>query len=233
MPATRTDVDLESRPRWPASRSTSARSTPRPFLDPRAARRAADRRRVPPARPTTWCRARTACRSGSTARRARRGRTPVPALAARRRLRHRRLPDGRPGARPLGGAARLRRGQRRLPARARASVPRRPRRRVRRAALGGGERRTARRRAGRIGVGGGSAGAGLAAALALLARDRGGPPLAFQYLDAPALDDRMATPSSGWRTRRSGPPRRTASPGAPTWVRAAAMSRLRRAGARR
>jgi acetyl esterase/lipase len=50
----------------------------------------------------------------------------------------------------------------------------------------------------RIGVGGGSAGAGLAAALALLARDRGGPPLAFQYLDAPALDDRMATPSSGW-----------------------------------
>ena len=50
----------------------------------------------------------------------------------------------------------------------------------------------------RTGVGGGSAGAGIAAALALLARDRGGPAIAFQYLDAPALDDRMATPSSGW-----------------------------------
>jgi acetyl esterase len=45
----------------------------------------------------------------------------------------------------------------------------------------------------RLGVGGESAGAGLAAALTLLARDRGGPALAFQYLDHPQLDDRLQT----------------------------------------
>jgi len=48
----------------------------------------------------------------------------------------------------------------------------------------------------RIGVHGISAGGGLAAALALLARDRGGPSLAFQLLDCPMLDDRQQTVSS-------------------------------------
>jgi acetyl esterase len=47
----------------------------------------------------------------------------------------------------------------------------------------------------RIGVGGGSAGAGLAAATALLARDRGGPELRMQYLGIPELDDRLETHS--------------------------------------
>lgn len=47
----------------------------------------------------------------------------------------------------------------------------------------------------RIGIGGVSAGAGLAAATALLARDRGGPRLAFQLLDIPELDDRLQTDS--------------------------------------
>ncbi|MEA5360723.1 alpha/beta hydrolase [Amycolatopsis sp., V23-08] len=47
----------------------------------------------------------------------------------------------------------------------------------------------------RIGVGGESAGGGLAAATALLARDRGGPALRFQYLGIPELDDRLETPS--------------------------------------
>ena len=48
----------------------------------------------------------------------------------------------------------------------------------------------------RIGVAGISAGGGLAAALALLARDRGEVPLAFQLLDCPMLDDRQKTASS-------------------------------------
>jgi acetyl esterase/lipase len=48
----------------------------------------------------------------------------------------------------------------------------------------------------RIGVSGTSAGAGLAAALALLVRDRGELPLRFQLLDAPMIDDRQLTPSS-------------------------------------
>jgi acetyl esterase/lipase len=47
----------------------------------------------------------------------------------------------------------------------------------------------------RIGVYGLSAGGGLAAALALLARDRGDVPLAFVLLDCPMLDDRQQTPS--------------------------------------
>lgn len=47
----------------------------------------------------------------------------------------------------------------------------------------------------RIGVHGVSAGGGLAAALALLARDRGGPSLCFQALAVPELDDRLETPS--------------------------------------
>jgi acetyl esterase/lipase len=48
----------------------------------------------------------------------------------------------------------------------------------------------------RIGVSGTSAGAGLAAALALLARERGEVALRFQLLDAPMIDDRQVTPSS-------------------------------------
>jgi len=48
----------------------------------------------------------------------------------------------------------------------------------------------------RVGIGGSSAGGGLAAGLALLARERGGPPLRFQLLDCPMLDDRQVTWSS-------------------------------------
>lgn len=47
----------------------------------------------------------------------------------------------------------------------------------------------------RVGVGGQSAGGGLAAAVALLARDRGGPALCFQFLGIPELDHRLETPS--------------------------------------
>jgi acetyl esterase/lipase len=47
----------------------------------------------------------------------------------------------------------------------------------------------------RLGVSGESAGGGLAAAVTLLARDRGGPALCFQYLGIPELDDRLDTPS--------------------------------------
>lgn len=48
----------------------------------------------------------------------------------------------------------------------------------------------------RIGVYGQSAGGGLAAATALLARDRGGPSLVFQALIYPMLDDRSVQPST-------------------------------------
>ena len=48
----------------------------------------------------------------------------------------------------------------------------------------------------RIAVGGASAGGGLAAGTALLARDRGTPALVFQLLVYPMLDDRDATPST-------------------------------------
>jgi acetyl esterase len=47
----------------------------------------------------------------------------------------------------------------------------------------------------RVGVYGQSAGGGLAAALCLLVRDRGGPQLCFQFLGIPELDDRLETPS--------------------------------------
>jgi acetyl esterase/lipase len=47
----------------------------------------------------------------------------------------------------------------------------------------------------RIAIHGGSAGGGLCAALALLARDRSGPSIAFQYLGIPELDDRLTTSS--------------------------------------
>ncbi|WP_232835406.1 alpha/beta hydrolase [Actinocorallia populi] len=49
---------------------------------------------------------------------------------------------------------------------------------------------------GRVVVAGTSAGGGLAAAVSLLARDRGGPALAGQMLICPMLDDRNDTPSS-------------------------------------
>ncbi len=49
---------------------------------------------------------------------------------------------------------------------------------------------------GRIAVGGSSAGGNLAAAVALMARDRGEVLLAFQLLVYPCLDDRHTTPSS-------------------------------------
>ena len=59
----------------------------------------------------------------------------------------------------------------------------------------------------RIAVGGHSAGGGLAAAVALRARDEGGPPIRFQVLNEPGLDDRQETWSARtftatpWMTR--------------------------------
>ena len=47
----------------------------------------------------------------------------------------------------------------------------------------------------RIGIGGESAGGGISAGVALLARDRGGPALCVQFLGIPELDDRLATRS--------------------------------------
>ncbi len=48
---------------------------------------------------------------------------------------------------------------------------------------------------GRVALSGVSAGGGLAAATALLARDHGGPPVCFQMLQIPELDDRLQTGS--------------------------------------
>jgi acetyl esterase len=47
----------------------------------------------------------------------------------------------------------------------------------------------------RVSIGGESAGANLATLVALLARDRGGPPLVFQWLDVPGTDLTMTQPS--------------------------------------
>lgn len=58
----------------------------------------------------------------------------------------------------------------------------------------------------RIGIGGASAGGGLAAGLALLARDRGELPVAFQLLCYPMIDDRQTTESSGWEVPIWSPP---------------------------
>lgn len=52
----------------------------------------------------------------------------------------------------------------------------------------------------RVIVAGASAGGGLAAALSLLCRERGGPGLAGQLLLYPMLDDRCSTESSQWET---------------------------------
>ena len=49
--------------------------------------------------------------------------------------------------------------------------------------------------AGRLSVGGGSAGGALAAAVCLMARDRGGPAIGFQLLEIPVTDLTMAQPS--------------------------------------
>ena len=47
----------------------------------------------------------------------------------------------------------------------------------------------------RLAIAGQSAGGGLAAGLALMARDKGGPAIAYQLLEIPELDDRLDTPS--------------------------------------
>jgi acetyl esterase/lipase len=47
----------------------------------------------------------------------------------------------------------------------------------------------------RVAIGGDSAGAAFAAAVTLMARDRGGPRIALQVLTVPVTDDRMETPS--------------------------------------
>ena len=47
----------------------------------------------------------------------------------------------------------------------------------------------------RLAVSGGSAGGALSAALCLMARDRGGPRIAYQVLTIPVVDDRLDTPS--------------------------------------
>ncbi len=47
----------------------------------------------------------------------------------------------------------------------------------------------------KIAIGGSSAGGNLTAAVALMARDRGGPDVAFQMLICPVIDDRCKTPS--------------------------------------
>jgi len=47
----------------------------------------------------------------------------------------------------------------------------------------------------RLAIAGQSAGGGLAAALALVARDKGGPAICYQLLEIPELDDRLDTPS--------------------------------------
>ena len=48
----------------------------------------------------------------------------------------------------------------------------------------------------RISIGGGSAGGGLAAGLAIMARDSGGPSIRFQFLEYPMLDHRNDQPST-------------------------------------
>jgi acetyl esterase/lipase len=67
----------------------------------------------------------------------------------------------------------------------------------------------------RIGVGGESAGGGLAAGVALLARDRGGPRLCLQFLSIPELDDRLETESM--RTLGADSPITTTANGEISW----------------
>ena len=79
-------------------------------------------------------------------------------------------------------------------------------------------------------VGGQSAGGGLAAGSALLARDRGGPALCFQLLDIPELDDRLDTPSHAGLHRHAAvePAQRGAGAGAITSARATTGPTCRR-----
>jgi acetyl esterase/lipase len=63
----------------------------------------------------------------------------------------------------------------------------------------------------RIAVGGSSAGGTLAAAVAIMARDRSGPSLALQLLVYPALDDRLSTPSVNASQRSYGVTRKVLS----------------------
>jgi acetyl esterase/lipase len=58
----------------------------------------------------------------------------------------------------------------------------------------------------RIGIGGASAGGGLAAGLGLLARDRGEFPVFLQLLVYPMIDDRRTTASSSWEVPVWNPP---------------------------
>jgi acetyl esterase len=67
----------------------------------------------------------------------------------------------------------------------------------------------------RIGVGGESAGGGLAAGVALLARDRGGPRLCLQFLGIPELDDRLE--SGSMRTLGATSPITTIANGEISW----------------
>jgi acetyl esterase/lipase len=67
---------------------------------------------------------------------------------------------------------------------------------------------------GRIAVGGHAAGAGLAAAVALRTRDQHGPPIRFQLLNQPELDDRQET----WSARNfTGTPFMTRDKVAASW----------------
>ena len=73
---------------------------------------------------------------------------------------------------------------------------------------------------------GASAGGGLSAAVALLARDLGGPALCFQMLQIPELDDRLETPSmQKSSTRRCGTGRWQCRAGRPTSVTSTAPRR--------
>jgi acetyl esterase len=56
----------------------------------------------------------------------------------------------------------------------------------------------------RVGITGESAGGGLAAAVAQMARDRGGPKLAAQVLIYPMLDHRVGSSEDPWRNRHTG-----------------------------
>ena len=66
----------------------------------------------------------------------------------------------------------------------------------------------------RLVVAGTSAGAGLAAAVALKARDLGGPAILFQALDSPVVDDRLVTDSS---TRYTDTPMWTSQNAVDSW----------------
>ena len=85
----------------------------------------------------------------------------------------------------------------------------------------------------RIAVGGHAAGAGLAAAVALRARDQQGPPIRFQLLNQPELDDRQET----WSARRfTDTPFMTRDKVAASWrhyLGSGARHAVRRAGTRR